>query len=105
MLSQGMFRVRAQTALGLLASLLSVALEAVCAALVVDVAAGLAGLRIGLPLGLGGLAALVGGGHFCLCCDFGDLRVRVRCERGDGWEAACGDAYGREAYFLYCRIV
>lgn len=36
-------------------------------ALVVGVVGGRAGLGAGLALGLGGLAALVGGGHGCSC--------------------------------------
>lgn len=66
MLSQRVRRVAAQSALCVIARLLRALGR--CAALVVDVARGLAGLGVGLPLGLGGLAASVGCRHdVCVC--------------------------------------
>jgi hypothetical protein len=53
--------VRAQSALGLIRCL--VCALGRCTALVVDVAGGLAGLRVRLLLGLGGLTASVGSRH------------------------------------------
>jgi hypothetical protein len=61
MLLQGVCRVRAQSSLGVIASLLRALGR--CTALVVDVAGGGARLSLVLPLGLGGLAAGVGSGH------------------------------------------
>jgi hypothetical protein len=61
MLLQRVCRVRAQSSLGVIASLLRALLG--CATLVIDVAGGGAGLGLVLPLGLGGLAAGVGGRH------------------------------------------
>jgi hypothetical protein len=65
MLLKRMLRVRAQAILGLVARLLSALLGS--RALLVDVVARLARLRTGLALGLGGLAAGVGGRHGCGC--------------------------------------
>jgi hypothetical protein len=62
-LSKRVLRVRAKPLLGVLGRLLRVALETISATLVVDVAGGLARLRLGLLLRLGGLAASVGCGH------------------------------------------
>jgi hypothetical protein len=56
-------RVRAETLLGVLGRLLCVTLEAVGAALVVDVARGLTGLGLALLLRLWRLAAGVRSGH------------------------------------------
>jgi hypothetical protein len=73
MLLKRMLRVRAQALLGLVARLLSSLLGS--RALLVDVVARLARLRTGLALGLGGLAAGVGGRHGCGCVCVGGLCV------------------------------
>ena len=66
MLVKGMFGVRAQTLLCLIARLLSTFLGS--CALRIDVVGSLACLRTGLALGVGGLAAGVWCGHFgCVC--------------------------------------
>jgi hypothetical protein len=61
MLSQRVSGVAAQSTLCVVARLLRALGR--CAALVVDIASVLAGLGVGLPLGLGGLAASVGSRH------------------------------------------
>jgi hypothetical protein len=86
-LRERVLRVRAQSALGVVRVLLRALGD--IAALVVDVVAGLACLRIRLPLGLGGLAAGVGGRHDEVCV----WSSSVACEVvGEGWEV--GEAYG-----------
>jgi hypothetical protein len=52
-------------------------------ALVVGVVGGRAGLGAGLALGLGGLAALVGGGHFCVVLGW-VVWEGLGCWRGEG---------------------
>jgi hypothetical protein len=86
-LRKRVLRVGAQSALGVVRVLLRALGD--IAALVVDVVAGLACLRIRLPLGLGGLAAGVGGRHDEVCV----WSSSVACEVvGEGWEV--GEAYG-----------
>lgn len=87
MLGQGMLRVRAQSALGLARRLLGALLGS--RALVVDVARGLARLGIRLLLGLGGLAAGVGGGHGVV----GGVSVDRLLGRGDWKRRDCRCMY------------
>ena len=61
---EGTLGVGAEVLEGVLALVLAL-LGAAGDALVVGVVGGRAGLGAGLALGVGGLAALVGGGHFC----------------------------------------
>lgn len=122
MLRERMFRVRLQAALRLLTSVFGVALEAVGAALLVGLARHRARLRLGLFLGLGGLAALVWGGHVGLVWGVvvgkaGGLLDRV--DKGRKMEGEVGDEramVGRamdggdacwwdERTVLYCRII
>ena len=75
MVLERMSRVRAQRILCVVAGLLSALLGST--ALLVDVVGGLAGLRLVLALGLGGLTAGVGGGHFDGMCSWGCEAARL----------------------------
>jgi len=102
MLRKRMLRVRAQSALGVIAVLLGALLDA--AALVVDVARRLAGLGVRLLLWLGGLAAGVGGGHVGYVC-VGGLWLGLGWVLGMGGCGGNGGMEGEDEGGVRCRFV